>query len=408
MKKVRLRAVPKPAIPDREARMTVLEEMCRRKVAEIIQAALNAEADEFLGRIIGVPAKSATGYRDGFEEPRTIAYGSTPIRIRRPRVRESETPFNSELLPPYKRRFPELDRTMHELWLQGLSTRDFEPSLRALVGETTPLSPSSISRINKQFLDDYRSWSQRSIADKYVYLWADGVYLDAGAEQERRVMLVVIGVDTDGEKDLLAIEDAFGESAESWKALFENLRERGLKNVALLVADGAQGIWKAFSAVFPRAKEQRCWLHKMRNVEDKVPEKHRETIHARLAEAMMAESRAHAERLLEKLARELSKQYPKAAACLRDDVDRLTAYYDFPKPHWKHLRTTNAIESNFDPVRSRTNVCKRLRSAESATYLVWALLVRRKERWRRFNGYALLPQVHQAMLNKPVALRKAA
>ncbi len=129
------------------------------------------------------------------------------------------------------------------------------------MGETAPLSPSSISRINKQFLDDYRAWSQRPIADKYVYCWADGVYLDAGAEQEQRVMLVVIGVDTEGAKDLLAIEDAFGESAESWATLFESLRERGLKNVALLVADGAQGIWKAFSAVFPRAKQQRCWLH---------------------------------------------------------------------------------------------------------------------------------------------------
>ncbi|MHB8592110.1 MAG: IS256 family transposase, partial [Vulcanimicrobiaceae bacterium] len=291
---------------------------------------------------------------------------------------------------------------------QGLSTRDFEPSLRALVGETAPLSPSSISRINKQFLDDYRAWSQRPIADKYVYLWADGVYLDAGAEQERRVMLVVIGVDTKGAKDLLAIEDAFGESAESWTVLFESLRDRGLKNVALLVADGAQGIWKAFSAIFPRAKQQRCWLHEIRNVEDKVPEKHRATIHARLTETMMAPSRAQAERLLEKLARELARQYPKAAACLRDDVTRLTAYYDFPKPHWKHLRTTNAIESNFDPVRSRTNVCKRMRNADSATYLVWALLVRRKSHWRRFNGYALLPQVHQAMIAKPIALRKAA
>ncbi|HEY9084923.1 MAG TPA: IS256 family transposase [Candidatus Tyrphobacter sp.] len=408
MKKVRLRAVPTPAIPDRATRMTILEEICRQKVGEIIQAALIAEADEFLGRILGIPARSSTGYRDGYEEPRTIAYGSAPVMIRRPRVRESETPFNSDILPPYVRRFPELDKTMHELWLQGLSTRDFEPSLRALVGETAPLSPSSISRINKQFLGDYRVWSQRAIADKYVYLWADGVYLHAGAEQERRVMLVVIGVDIEGEKELLAIEDAFGESAESWAALFEGLRERGLKNVALLVADGAQGVWKAFSAVFPRAKQQRCWLHKILNVEDKVPEKHRETIHARLCEAMMAESRSEAERLLEKLAKELSRQYPKAAACLRDDVARLTAYYDFPKPHWKHLRTNNVIESNFDPVRSRTNVCKRMRSAESATYLVWALLMRRKSRWRRFNGYALLPQVHQALINKPIALRKAA
>jgi putative transposase len=258
MKKIRLRAVPTPSIPNRAARIAVLEEICRIKVAEIIQAALIAEADEFLGRIVGVPAGRTTGYRDGYEEPRTIAYGSTPVTIRRPRVRENETPFSSEILPPYVRRFPELDKTMHELWLQGLSTRDFEPSLRALVGETAPLSPSSISRINKQFLDDYRAWSRRPVADKYVYLWADGVYLDAGAEQERRVMLVIIGVDTEGEKNLLAIEDAFGESAESWTALFESLRERGLKNVALLVADGAQGIWKAFAAVFPRAKQQRC------------------------------------------------------------------------------------------------------------------------------------------------------
>lgn len=409
MRKVRLRAVPSPAaVPDRNARMTVLEEICRQKISEIIQAALINEADEFLGRISGVAATSITGYRDGYEEPRTIAYGSTPVTIRRPRVRASEQPFSSEILPPYVRRFPELDKTMHELWLQGLSTRDFEPCLRALVGEAAPLSPSSISRLNKQFLDDYHAWCRRALEDKYVYLWADGIYLDAGDEDERRVMLVVIGVDVDGEKELVALDDAFGESAESWTALFESLRERGLKNIAMLVADGAQGIWKAFSAVFPRAKQQRCWLHKMRNVEDKLPEKHRPTIHARLNEIMMAESRAQAERLIEKLARELSRSYPKAAACIRDDIARMTAYYHFPKAHWKHLRTTNVIESNFDSVRSRTNVCKRVRSAESATYLVWALMVRRKEHWRRFNGYALLAGVHQALIDSPVALRKAA
>ena len=408
MKKVRLRAVPTPAIPDRVARMTVLEEICRQKVGEIIQAALIAEADEFLGRIAGVLGKSTSGYRDGYEQQRTISYGSTPVAIRRPRVRESDVPFASAILPPYKRRFPELDKTMHELWLQGLSTRDFEPSLRALLGEATPLSPSTVSRVNKQFLEDYRAWSCRSITDKYVYIWADGIYLDAGAEDQRRVMLAVIGVDTNGDKDLLALDDAFGESAESWAVVFESLRDRGLKNVAMLVADGAQGIWKAFSAVFPRVKQQRCWLHKMRNVEDKVHEKHRGTIHPRLVEIMNAESRPQAERLIEKLARELSRQYPKAAACLREDVARMTAYYDFPKPHWKHLRTTNIIESNFDAVRSRTNVCKRLRQPESATYLVWALLVRRKSRWRRLNGFRLLEQVHRTLSNKSVALLKAA
>jgi len=408
MKKVRLRAVPSPAVPDRADQMTVLEDICRRKVSEIIQAALIAEADEFLGRIAGVAGKSTAGYRDGYEEQRTITYGSTPVTIRRPRIRESETAFASEILPPYKRRFPELDKTMHELWLQGLSTRDFEPSLRALLGETTPLSPSTISRVNKQFLEDYSTWSRRPIADEYVYVWADGVYLDAGAEDERRVMLAVIGVNTNGDKDLLALEDAFGESTESWTVLFEGLRDRGLRTVAMLVADGAQGIWKAFSAVFPRAKQQRCWLHKMRNVEDKLPEKHRKTIHPRLVEIMHAESKAQAERLIEKLARELSRQYPKAASCLRDDVARMTAYYDFPKAHWKHLRTTNIIESSFDPVRSRTNVCKRMRNADSATYLVWALLMRRKSRWRRFDGYTLLSNVHRALNARRLALTKAA
>jgi putative transposase len=408
MRHVRPRALSTPAIPDRAVRMAALEEICRRKCAEMIQATLIAEADEFLGRIAGIPPRSATGYRDGYEEPRTIAFGSTPVQIRRPRVRESEVPFASALLPAYKRRFPELDKTMHELWIQGLSTRDFEPALRALLGETTPLSPSTISRLNKQFLEDYRTWSQRPIADDYVYIWADGVYVNAGAEDDRPVMLVVIGVRTNGKKDLLAVEDAFGESAESWATLFEGLRERGLKNVAMLVADGAQGIWKAFSAVYPSAKQQRCWLHKMRNVEDKLPEKHRRTIHPRLLAIMHAESRAQAERLTEKLARELQRQYPKAAKCLRDDVVRMTAYFDFPKPHWKHLRTTNIIESNFDPVRSRTNVCKRLRTADSATYLVWALLMRRAPHWRRFNGYTLLAQVHGALSKQPLALQKAA
>ncbi len=408
MKKIRLQAVPTPAIPDRKLRMTALELLCRQKVGELIQAVLIAEVDEFLGRVTDVPGKSSSGYRDGYEEARTVAYGSTPVTIRRPRVRESEIPFASEILPPYKRRFPELDKTMHELWLQGLSTRDFEPSLRTLLGETTPLSPSTVSRVNKQFIDDYHAWLRRPIADQYVYLWADGIYLDAGAEDERRVMLVVIGVGIKGNKALLTIEDAFGESYESWLAVFENLQNRGLRNVAMLVADGAQGIWKAFSAAYPRAKQQRCWLHKMRNVLDKVPEKHRATLHDRLSEAMNAASCAQAERLIEKLAQELSRQYPKAAACLRQDVARVTAYFDFPKLHWKHLRTTNVIESSFDAVRSRTNVCKRIRQAESATYLVWALLMRRAPRWRRFNGYALLENVHDVLIKNPIATLKAA
>jgi transposase-like protein len=221
-------------------------------------------------------------------------------------------------------------------------------------------------------------------------------------------MLVVMGVDLNGDKAMLAIEDAFAESEESWTAVFESLRKRGLRDVALLVADGAAGIWSAFGKVFPRAQQQRCWLHKIRNVLDKVPERIESEIQERLRAIMHAETRVLAESLIENLARRLERDYSKAAACVRDDTGRMLAYYAFPEEHWRHLRTTNIIESNFDPVRARTNVCKRLRSGTSATYLVYALLVRRSSRWRRFNGYGQLEEVHQRLTTQTIAIKKAA
>ena len=260
------------------------------------------------------------------------------------------------------------------------------------------MSPSTISRVNKQFHSEYTTWCKRAIANEFVYIWADGVYLGAGPEDERRVMLVVIGVDINGHKALLAIDDAFAESEESWTGIFESLRDRGLKNVALLVADGAAGIWAAFGKAYPLAKQQRCWLHKMRNVLDKVPERIEDEVQKSLRDIMNAKNRKLAETLITKLAAYLEADYPKAAACIRDDSSRMLAYYAFPDAHWRHLRTTNIIESNFDPVRSRTNVCKRLRSGKSATYLVFALLARRAGRWRRFNGHQLLANVHREFL----------
>ena len=221
-------------------------------------------------------------------------------------------------------------------------------------------------------------------------------------------MLVVMGVNLAGNKAILAIDDAFAESEESWTAVFESLRKRGLKDVALLVADGAAGIWSAFGKVFPRARQQRCWLHKMRNVLDKVPERIKEEVQERLRAIMHAETRVVAESLIEGLAQTLERDYAKAANCIRDDAERMLAYYGFPEEHWRHLRTTNIIESNFDPVRSRTNVCKRLRSGTSATYLVYALLIRRSSRWRRFNGYAQLEDVHQRLTTRAIAIKKAA
>ena len=398
-------AVAKPSNEDFQAS---LELLCREKIGEIIQAVLEAEVDEFLGRLKGEHRGESSGHRDGHEEARTVTYGSHPITIQRPRVRQTQEPFTSQVLPPYRRRFADIDKTLHELWIQGLSTRDFEPSLRGLLGEETPLSPSTISRVNKQFRNEYETWCQRAIENEIVYLWADGVYLGAGPADERRVMLVVMGVDLNGDKALLAVDDAFSESEESWTATFESLRKRGLTDVAMLVADGAAGIWCAFGKTFERAKQQRCWIHKTRNVLDKISERLKPQVHERLRTIMHADDRAQAESWNEELAISLERDYPKAAKCLRDDSERMFAYYDFPQEHWRHLRTTNVIESNFDPVRSRTDVCKRLRSGTSATYLVYALLIRRKTRWRRFNGYAALRIVHDKLRADRVALKNAA
>lgn len=399
---------PALAKPSREDFLSTLEDLCRAKVGELVQTVLIAEVDEFLGRIRSERVGPRPGYRDGYEAERTVTYGSTPVAIRRPRVRGSQTRFESQILPPYRRRFEDVDTTLHELWIQGLSTRDFEPSLRALLGEQTPLSPSTISRVNQQFHDDYEKWCNRFIANAFVYLWADGVYLGAGPSDERRVMLVVIGVDRNGDKALLAIEDAFAESEESWARVFGSLKKRGLKDVALLVADGALGVWAAFAKTYPRAKQQRCWLHKIRNVLDKLPDRLRDQTQKDLSKIMHAESRDQAKALIDSLARSFERDYSKAAICVRDDQERMLAYFAFPKAHWKHLRTTNVIESNFDPVRSRTDVCKRLRSGTSATYLVFALLVRRTSRWRKLDGHRALQQVHQETSRKRLAQKRAA
>jgi len=392
----------------REDFSRALDELARAKVSELIQAVLVAEVDEFIQRLRPAISKASGAHRDGYEDERTVTYGSLPVKIRRPRVRGVEETFVSEILPPHRRRFADVDKTLHELWIQGLSTRDFEPSLRALLGQKTPLSPSTISRVNKQFQDEYETWCKRDLSNDFVYLWADGIYLGAGPEDERRVMLTVIGVDTNGDKALLAMEDAMSESAESWSDVFISLQKRGLHDVAMLIADGAGGIWSAFGETHPNAKQQRCWLHKMRNVLDKVPERLHDTTQDALRAMMNAKNRREAETQMEQTAESLERDYPKAANCLRDDAERMLAYYEFPEAHWRHLRTTNIIESNFDAVRTRTNVCKRLRVGTSATYLVYALLIRRSSRWHKLNGYKSLAAVHQKFALQVLEIKRAA
>ncbi len=369
-------------------RLAALEDLCRTKVAEVLQAYLNTEADELIRRRRyerhedGAP----TLYRNGHDPERMITTLAGTLPIRRPRIRN--TTYESVVLPKHRRRLPSLDRTLHKLWLEGLSQRDFEPALRALLGEDAPLSASTIARVNMQFRSEFDAWRSRRLEhEHYVYVWADGVHLGAGPADERRVILVVIGADAQGEKHLVALDEAMSESEISWRKILRDLKDRGLRAPWLAVADGANGFWSALSAEYPQARQQRCWVHKIRNILDKVPERLKSDVHRKLRAICHSTTRAEATSKIEALAVSLSNDYPKAAACVRDDIDRMLAYFAFPQASWKSLRTTNPIESVFSSVRLRTNVAKRLRSGASALYLVFKLIERLSTTWRRIDGY---------------------
>ena len=369
-------------------RLGELELLCRRKIGEVLQAYLDAEANELVRRARyeraeeGVPVV----YRNGHDPERSITTSAGAIRIRRPRLRG--TTYESAVLPKHVRRLPTLDRAFHKLWIEGLSQRDFEPALRALLGEQAPLSASAIARVNVQFRGEFAAWKSRRVDhERYAYIWADGVHLGAGPGDERRVILVIIGADLQGEKHLVALDEAMSESELSWKEILHDLKTRGLEAPRLAIADGANGFWAALGAEYPATRQQRCWLHKVRNVLDKVPETMERDVRRQLREIYESNTRAEATSQLNALALSLSKDYPKAAACVRDDVDRMLAFYAFPKASWKSVRTTNPIESNFATVRLRTNVAKRLRSGESALYLVFKLIERASQTWRKIDGY---------------------
>jgi transposase-like protein len=382
-----------------------LEDLCRLKASELFQAALEVEVDEALERLRYERRSGAgkTGYRDGHDRPRSIASNRGPIIVARPRVRG--IPFVSEILPKHRRKLENVDRSLTDMWLDGLATRDFEGTLRAFLGADAPLSAATITRTNQLLCKALDAWNARRLDDlELVFTWADGIYLGAGPDDERRVFLVVLGADRLGEKHLLAIREAMSESEAAWEELFADLAKRGLRAPALLVADGAHGLWAAAQKAWPGVAEQRCWIHKMRNVEEKLPTKLQPAAHKALTDIMYAEREPEARRKLEQLAKSYERGYPKAAKCLRDDVDRMFAYYRFPHASWVHLRSTNPIESIFSPIRNRADAMKRLRTGRFATAVLLALATKLSKSWRRLRGYRDLYE----LVPKPIALKRAA
>lgn len=375
-----------------------LESFVREQVQATIQRVLEEEMTAFLGRVRyerqnGVDRTG--GYRNGYGRPRRVSLQTGTIEVRRPRVRGLAERFESRVLPLFRRRTDKVGDLLLELYLHGLSQGDFSLALRGLLGEGAPLSSASIERLRADWQVEYEQWRVRKLDDReLVYVWADGIYVRAGLEKERAALLVVIGAMSDGRKELLAVVPGYRESTEAWAGVVRHLRDRGLGAPKLVVADGNLGIWGAVAEVWPEAAQQRCWNHKITNVRARMPKKLQRTATAELTAIPYAPTRAEAEKRRDAFVRTYRSAYPEAVRCLEDDWKRMVTFYDFPEAHWRHLRTTNIVESPFAALRLRTGAAKRFRKAMNATCLVWKALMVAEKRFRKLNAPMLADMVY--------------
>jgi putative transposase len=383
-----------------------LDDLAREGARRMIATALEAEVADYVERFAddrGEDGKRLV-VRNGRARERKVTIGSGTVPVQAPRVNDKRIDeetgerrrFSSKILPAYARRSPKVNDVLPVLYLRGLSTGDFRPALEQLLGEDAAgLSSSTISRLCKDWEAEHARFRARSLRfHRYAYLFVDGVHVSVRlGEDDRLCLLVVIGVREDGVKELLAVEDGYRESTESWAGVMRDLKDRGLNEPRLVIGDGALGTWAALRDVFPVARKQTCWVHKIARVLDALPKRLQPRAKSLLHEVMEAPSRADARAALERFRGEFDAKYPKAVAKLDRDWAAVTAFYDFPAEHWRHLRTSNAIESSFATVKLRTRVTKGAGSKKAALAMAYKLLDAAQERWRRFNGHELVADV---------------
>ena len=385
-----------------------LTAVLRNGARRLLAQAIEAEADAFLAAMKGVrlPDGRDRLVRHGHGPERHMQTGIGPVAVQRVRLRDrganggERIGFTSAILPRWARRTPSLDALLPILYLRGVSMGDFQEALSALLGKDAPnLSPSVIARLRGEWEADYTRWQRRDLsARRYVYIWADGVYLQARMEPQAECMLVVIGATPEGKKELLGFQVGLRESAQSWRELLVDLKARGL-SIAPEVAtgDGALGFWKALDEVSPTTRHQRCTVHKTANVLDKLPKSVQPAAKSDLREIWKAPDRATAEAAIATFADKYGAKYNKAVACLVKDRDALLTFYDFPAEHWDHLRTSNPIESVFATVRHRTVRTKGALSQDTARLMVFKLVTAAAKTWRRLKGENQLPKVVQGV-----------
>jgi len=380
----------------------VLRDGARRLLAQAIEA----EAEAFLAVMKDERLSDGRArlVRHGHGPQRTIQTGIGPVAVRRAKLRDRGAAeagvegitFTSAILPKWARRTRSLDALLPVLYLRGISTGDFQEVLAALLGDDAPnLSPSVIGRLKEDWTIEYDHWQRRDLsAKRYVYIWADGVYLQARMDDSAACMLVIIGATPEGKKDLIGFQVGVRESAQSWRELLVDLKARGLVVAPeIAVGDGALGFWKAIDEIFPATRHQRCWVHKVANVLNKVPKSVQPNMKVDLREVRDAPDRATADTAIAVFVEKYSAKYSKAVECLTKDREALLAFFDFPAEHWDHLRTANPIESVFATVRHRTVRTKGALSHKTARLMVFKLIIAASKTWRRLNGENQLPKV---------------
>jgi transposase-like protein len=384
----------------------LLTAILRSGARRLLAQAVEAEAEAFLAtmKAMRLPDGRERVVRHGLGPERLMQTGIGLVPVRRVKLRDrgasegERIRFTSAILPRWARRTPSLDALLPVLYLRGVSMGDFQEALAALLGKEAPnLSPAAIARLRDTWQADYARWQRRDLAARhYVYLWADGIYLQARMEPQAECMLVLIGATPEGKKELVGFQAGMRESTQSWRELLVDLKARGLVIAPeLATGDGALGFWKALEEVFPTTRHQRCWVHKTVNVLDKMPKSVQPTAKQDLREIWQAPDRATAETAITIFAEKYGAKYEKAVSCLTKDRDALLTFYDFPAEHWDHLRTSNPIESVFATVRHRTVRTKGALSQDTARLMVFKLVMAAAKTWRRLKGENQLPKVIQ-------------
>jgi len=390
--------------PRRPDGVTLIDEIVREGARRMLAEALQAEVDAYIAQFTGERDENGRRLvvRNGSHQPREVLTSAGAVEVVAPRVNDrridpdtgQRARFASAILPAWCRKTPKITEVLPLLYLHGLSTGDFVPALGQFLGSSAGLSAPVISRLTETWKAEQRTFSARDLSGvDYVYLWVDGIHVNIRLEEHKLCLLVMIGVRADGRKELVALTDGYRESVESWADLLRDCARRGMRAPVLAIGDGALGFWGALREVFPQARTQRCWFHKIANVLGALPKSAHPGAKKALAEIWNAEDRRHALDAVRAFETAYGAKFPKAVAKITDDVEELLAFYDYPAEHWIHLRTTNPIESTFATVRHRTKITRGPGSRAAGLAMAFKLIEAAQDRWRAVNGPHLVALV---------------